>query len=146
MNVKEVYKQLLDDGFNIRISTYGSSMFPLITTGDKITISPGENFVIGNLIVFTRNDQMVCHRLVRAFEKGGIKYYQTQGDSFFGVDEPITSDQILGRVIKIERENVSLTRRTLIFIHPILKFSKLNAFVIAILIKLNAIFRLQNSH
>ena len=146
MNVKKVSKQLLDDGFNIRISTYGSSMFPLITTGDKITVSPGGNFVIGNLIVFTRNDQMVCHRLVRAFEKGGIKYYQTQGDSFFGLDEPVTVDQILGKVKRIEREHVSPARRILIFIHPILKFSKLNAFVIAILIKLNEIFRLQNSH
>jgi hypothetical protein len=121
-------------------------MFPLIKTGDKITISPGGNFCIGNLIVFTRDEQMVCHRLVRVFDKGGIKYYQTRGDSFFGLDEPVTSDQILGRVIKIEREKDSLARRILILIHPILKFSKLNAFVIAILIKRNTIFRLPNSY
>ena len=146
MNVKEVSKELLRDGYNVRVSTCGTSMFPLIKTGDKITISPGEYFCIGNLIVMTRDEQMVCHRLVRVFEKGGIKYYQTRGDSFFGLDEPVTVDQILGKVTRIEREDVSSARRSLILIHPLMKFSKLNAFVIAILIKLNAIFRLQNSH
>lgn len=144
--VKEVSRELLNDGFNIRISSLGSSMFPLIKTGDKITVSPGKNFVIGNLIVFTRDEKMVCHRLVRVFEKGGIKYYQTRGDSFFNFDEPVTSDQILGRVTKIERENVSLARRILLLIHPILKFSKMNAGVIVILIKLKAIFQSPRSH
>lgn len=138
--LKGVSEALLNDGFTVRISTRGPSMFPLIMTGDKITISQGEYLGIGNLILFKRNNQMVCHRLVRVFEKQGIKYYQTRGDSFLNFDEPVTSDQILGRVIKIERENVSLMRRILLLIYPILKFSKMNAFVIAILIKLRAIF------
>jgi hypothetical protein len=144
--VKEVPKKLLEDGFNIRISTLGSSMFPLIMRGDKITISPETSFGIGNLIVFRRGEQMVCHRLVKVFEKKGIKYYQSRGDSFFRLDEPITSDQILGRVTKIERENVSVLRRILLFVHPVLRFSKVNAFVIAILIKLKAVLPSPKSH
>jgi len=140
MKVKEASKELLDDGFNIRISTLGSSMFPLINTGDKITISPGKNFVIGNLIVFTRDEQMVCHRLVQVFEKGGVKYYQTQGDSFFSLDEPVTVDQILGKVIRIERDSVSISRRLLLFIHPVLRFGQLNAYVTSALMKIRSIF------
>lgn len=146
MKVKEVSKELLNNGYNVRISTCGPSMFPLIKTGDRITIRPVENFCIGNLIVFIRDRQMVCHRLVRVFEKGGIKYYQTRGDSLFGLDGPVTVDQILGRVTRIERENVSPARRVLLLLHPVLKFGRLNAHVIAILIKLNTIFRLQNSY
>jgi len=138
--VKDVSEELLNDGFNVRISTRGPSMFPLIKTGDKITITPGKCFGVGDIIVFKRDEQMVCHRIVRVFEKGGIKHYQTRGDSFFSLDEPITSHQILGRVTKIERENVSFLRRSLLLIHPILKFSKLNAFVITILITFKAIF------
>jgi hypothetical protein len=144
--VKEVHKKLLEEGFDIRISSLGSSMFPLIATGDKITISPEKSFVVGNLIVFTRGEQMVCHRLVKVFEKGGIKYYQARGDSFFCLDDPVTSDQILGRVTKIERENVSVLRRILLFVHPVLRFSKINAFVIAILIRLKAFLPSPQSH
>jgi hypothetical protein len=144
--LKGVYESLLSDGYNVRVSTSGPSMFPLIKTGDKITISPGKYFSIGNLIVFNRAEQMVCHRLVRVFEKGGIKYYQTRGDSLFSLDDPVTSQQILGRVTKIERENVSLARRIVLLIHPILKFRKVDAFAIAILIKLKAIFPSPKSH
>jgi hypothetical protein len=134
--------ELLDIGFDVCINTRGLSMFPLIYTGDRITVSPEKDLVIRDIILYKRDDQMVCHRLVRVFEKDGVKYYQTQGDSFFGLDEPVIAGQILGKVIRIERDNVSVARRILIFLHPVLKFSKLNAFVIAILIKLKAILRL----
>lgn len=144
--VKGVSKELLNDGFNVRISTRGPSMFPLIKTGDKITITPGKCFRVGDILVFKRDEQMVCHRLVRVFEKGGIKYCQTCGDSFFNLDEPITSHQIMGRVTKIERDDVSFVRRILILIHPVLKFSKLNASVIPILVKFKAIFTSPRSH
>ena len=144
--LKDVSEAILNDGYNVRVSTRGPSMFPLIKTGDKITISPAKCFGVGDLIVFKRDEQMVCHRLVRVFEKDGIKYYQTRGDSFFSLDEPVTSDQILGKVTKIERENVSLMRRILLLIHPILKFSKMNASFMAILIKLKAIFQSPRSH
>ncbi len=133
---KKISEKLLQDGFDVRINTRGPSMFPLISTGDKIIITPGKHFGIGALIVFRRGKQMVCHRLVNVFEKGGVKYYQTRGDSLFSLDEPVRSDQILGRVTKIERENVSFARRILLFIHPILKFGKANALVVAFLIRL----------
>jgi len=90
--------------------------------------------------VFKRDDQMICHRLVRIIEKKGMKYYQTRGDSFFGLDDPVSVDRILGRVVMIERENVSLPRRILLFIHPVLKFGRLNAFVVNALMKVRAIF------
>ena len=139
-------KELLNIGFDVCINTRGLSMFPLIYTGDRITVSPEKNPVIGDIIVYKGNDQMVCHRLVKVFENCGTQYYQTRGDSFFSLDEPVTSDQILGRVTKIERENVSLVRRILILIHPVLKFGKINALVIAMLIKLRAIFQSSKSH
>jgi signal peptidase I len=141
-----ISEDLLSNGFNVRINTCGLSMFPLLRTGDSITISPDQNPDIGDIIVFKRNDHMFGHRLAKVFEKKGVKYYQTRGDSFFGLDEPITSDQILGKVTGIERKNISFARRILILIHPILKFGKLNPFVIAILIKFKAIFPSPKSH
>lgn len=137
---KDISEDLLSSGTDVCIITRGLSMFPLIYTGDRITVSPEKSPSIGDLMVFKSNDQMVCHRLVRVFEKDGMKYYQTRGDSFFNLDEPITLDQILGKVIRIERENMSLPRRTLLFIYPALKFGRFNAFVINALVKLRAMF------
>jgi hypothetical protein len=53
-----------------------------------------KNIGIGDVIVSKRNDQMVYHRLVKVFAKGGMKYYQTRGDSFFNLDEPVALKQI----------------------------------------------------
>ena len=125
---------------DVRISTRGMSMFPLINTGDKITISPDKKLEVGNPIVFKRDGQMVCHRLVRIFEKDGSTCYQTRGDSFFGLDEPITLDQILGKVIRIERAHVSFPREILLFIYPALRYGRFNAFVINALMKIRAMF------
>jgi len=136
---KGISEDLLIDGFDVRISTRGPSMFPLIRTGDKITVNPEKNLNIGDIIVFKRDEQMVCHRLVKVFERDGIRYYQTRGDSHFNLDDPMTADQILGKVVRIERENVSLPRRILLLIHPALKFGRLNAIVISALIKIKNI-------
>ncbi len=132
--IKDVSTDLLEDGFDIRISTLGLSMYPLIRTGDKITIRPGKNFEIGDIVLFSRDDQFVCHRLVKAYEKSGIKYYQTRGDSFFGLDAPVTVEQVLGKVVRIERENVSLPRKILLFMYPAMRFAGINALAISALI------------
>jgi signal peptidase I len=134
IRVKGISGELLGSGMDVRVSTRGLSMFPLISTGDKITIHPEKDYEMGELIVFKRDGQMVCHRLVKVFEKDDVRYYQTRGDSFFGLDEPVTADQILGTVTKIDRGKVSFVRRMLLLLYPALKFGKLNAFLIAVLI------------
>lgn len=142
----DISEQLLRQGIDVRLPTFGSSMFPIITTGDRITVSPSKNLSIGDIILFKRGDELVCHRLIKIYEEGGIKYYQTRGDSFFHLDFRVTHNQILGKVVKIEREHVSLPRKILLLIHPILKFSKVNAFIIVILVKLKAILQPPKSH
>lgn len=126
---------LLRHGFDIRISTLGLSMFPLIASGDRIVITPQGEINIGDVIVFVRADAMVCHRLAHVFERDGIEYYVTRGDNCTDLDESVTSDQIVGKVIRIEREQVSLARRILLFAYPVLRFGRLNALVISGLTK-----------
>ena len=138
--VKNISEDLLENGFDVRMPAIGLSMFPLIRTGDRITVTPQKNFVIGDLIVFVREDNVVCHKLVKSFDKDGVMYYQTRGVSHFGLDEPVTVDQILGKVVKIERDNISLTRKSLLLIYPLLKFGRLNALLISVVIRIRGIF------
>jgi signal peptidase I len=143
--VKSISENLLNTGYDVRMNTFGLSMFPLIRTGDKITINAESNLHKGDIIVFERGEQMVCHRLVRVFEKDGIRYYQTRGDTSFGLDEPVTADQILGKIVRIERENVSLLRRILLFIYPLLGVGRLNAVVTTILIRVRKLLAFKKS-
>ena len=135
---KGISEDLLANGYNVRIKASGFSMFPLIWTGDKVTISPQKDVNIGDVIVFSRDGRMVGHKVVRIFEKSGNQYYQTRGDSFFRLDEPITAGRILGKVINIERGNVPLARRVLLLVYPALQFGCLNAIVISALIRIRS--------
>lgn len=143
--IKGISEELLRSGTNVRIKTRGFSMFPFINTGDRITISPEKNPAIGDNILFKKEDQMLCHRLVKIFEKNGIRYYQTRGDSFFHLDKPLTADEILGKVIKIERENISFARRILLFIYPLIGVGRLNALVITVLMRVRKLLAFKKS-
>ena len=136
-----ISEDLLSRGFNVRVTTRGSSMFPLIATGDRITISPDINPDIGDVIAYKSHGDMICHRLMKVFEKDGIRYYRTLGDNCSGLDEPVTSDQIVGKVTGIKRERVSLARRVLLFVYPVLRFGRLNVMVISALIMARNIFK-----
>jgi signal peptidase I len=131
-----ISEELLRNGVNVRIATRGSSMFPLIRTGDRITISPDTDMKIGDLVVFRRNGAMVCHRLVKIFEKEGTTHYQTRGDTVWGLDDPVLRHELLGKVIKIDMMSLSVARRTLLLIYPVIRHGRLNTVVLPALMKL----------
>ena len=143
---KGISEDLLANGYNVRIKTNGFSMFPLIWTGDKVTISPQKDVNIGDVIVFTRDGRMVGHKVVRIFEKNGIQHYQTRGDCIFRLDEPITAGRILGKVIRIERGNIPPARRILLLVYPALQFGYLNAILISALIRIRRYFLSATRH
>jgi SOS-response transcriptional repressor LexA len=136
MELKELSEDLLTNGYQVRVKARGFSMFPFISTGDRITISPGKDINTGDTIVFNRDGQVVGHKVVRVFEKEGIRYYQTAGDSSLRLDQPITVGEILGKVTGIERGKLSFPRRVLLLIHPVLCLGRLNAIVVSALIRI----------
>ena len=145
-NAKNISEHLLNDGFHVRVNTNGGSMFPVVSTGDRVVICRASNLKVGDIVVFKRKEEIVCHRLTKIFERDGIRHFQTQGDSFFGADEPITAGQIVGRVIRIDREKVSRARWALLLIQPLLRKGRLNAFVVSALIRMKKIICSCNSH
>jgi hypothetical protein len=136
MKLKDLSEDLLTDGYQVRIRASGLSMFPFISTGDRITISPPKDLTIGDIIVFNRGGQMVAHKLVRVFEKDGIRYYRTRGYSSFRLDQPVTAGEILGKVTGIERARLSFARRVLLFIFPAMRFGRLNSVLVSALTRI----------
>ena len=138
--LKYVTEDLLAEGIDVRISTYGQSMLPLIKTGERIIIAAEKKIGVGDIIVYKTVNAMVCHRIIRTYEDDGVRYFQARGDSFFRMDEPVTAAQILGKVIRIERDNVTISRRIFLLIYPILNRGRLNAVIINMLMRFGAIF------
>ncbi|MDP2157041.1 MAG: signal peptidase I [Nitrospirota bacterium] len=138
--LKNISEHLLGDGFNVRLNTRGFSMFPLIRTGDRIIIKSVRSPALGDVIVFKKNDELVCHRLRRIFVENGTTFLQTKGDNQFKPDEPITSSEILGKVVEIDRGNVAFGRKMLLSCYPLLRFGNLNALFVSALIQIRELY------
>jgi len=105
-------REILNRGGDVRIPVVGSSMWPLIKTGDIIFIEPVdiEQISIGDIIVCRRGRRMVAHRLMKKYIDNGRTVLVTKGDTFCGFDSPFFSEDVLGKVRAIERR----TRRIMI--------------------------------
>lgn len=119
----------LAKGGYFKMKVKGSSMFPFIKEGDMITISPLKNSSVGlgKIVAFVGKNEsnLIIHRVVGR-SKGS---YLIKGDNAFGAKALTPSEDILGCVVKIERDDgrnirFGLGRERLI----IALLSKMNAF------------------
>lgn len=103
--VKDISQSLLSEGKTIRIKAHGYSMYPCIKPGSLILIEPVSNKGLprqGEIIAIRRENGLVVHRLTKIVRKNGILYYLARGDSNAFIDDPVTIDKIIGRIIKAE--------------------------------------------
>jgi len=101
--VKEIGLTLLEEGKILKVKAEGYSMFPVIKPGYVLLIEPlepGYEPQPGEIVAWKRDSGLVLHRLVRIFEKGGIRFFVTRGDSCALEDDPVTIGQIAGKVRK----------------------------------------------
>ena len=126
-DVLELSDLLLKSG-KVRLRITSRSMVPALRPGDEIFVDPVpvETLQTGNLILFEHGGQLICHRLVQVFTNGTLttqadavapgtqrgyrQVYEAQGRGGGYVathcDEPITREQVLGRVRAIRRRTV----------------------------------------
>jgi signal peptidase I len=103
--LKDIGFSLLTEGKTIRVKVEGFSMYPSIKPGSVIFIEPirqGAEPVAGEIIAWKKGPGFIVHRLVRCSEQEGRKYFITRGDSLMEEDDPVLSDQIAGKVVRIE--------------------------------------------
>lgn len=103
--VKELGFILLSEGKTLKVKADGYSMYPAIRPGTVIFIEPlsqGSMPAPGEIIAWKRESGLVVHRVVRIIKKENQTLFFTRGDSCTREDQPVTNDQIAGRVIRIE--------------------------------------------
>ena len=126
----ELIKEMLERGKQFRFRAFGASMFPMIRSGDILTIKPVEiaKLNIGD-VIFYNKDQPIAHRLIRKYKKDGSFIFITRGDFMPKSDPPIKAYNILGQVVRVERGNrviilnsrfMSKLNYLIILIHPLL--------------------------
>jgi signal peptidase len=82
----------------------GTSMWPALWPGDTVEIrtAPLNEIKIGDLAVFTRDDRIFIHRVIRN-TTGGAAILVTRGDALPVEDPPVRESELLGVASVIER-------------------------------------------
>lgn len=96
--IKKLYKPF-------EITVAGISMNPILYEGDVVTIQPQENYIIGDIVVFTyKYGELIIHRLIDIQD---VDYF-CKGDNSFRLED-ITKEQIIGKVIAVNRGSHFIT-------------------------------------
>jgi signal peptidase I len=89
----------------VRLRLAGISMLPTLWPGDLLTIEPVdiEQVTRGDLVLYTRENRLVVHRAVECVRGKGQCLWTTRGDALFRTDQPLSAEELLGRVVKVSR-------------------------------------------
>ena len=108
----ELITELLKDGYNVNFSAPGHSMYPTIMANENILVAPIDPAAVrmGDIILYRTNGSLIAHRvtLINKMNHNGINTYPDwsfilKGDASATYDEPVKDEQVLGKVISIER-------------------------------------------
>ena len=91
-------------GKSFELTVTGYSMNPVLYEGDTVTVSPGESYNIGDVLVYIYNgSELLIHRLIEI--KDGNFY--CKGDNALRM-EKIPADQIFGKISAIRRNGQNI--------------------------------------
>ena len=118
----ELLEETLNRGHSVRFPAPGDSMYPTICNGDIITVTPLEASSVtnGDIILYQHKSGVTVHRVMRILKRSGknsrsapkgpqdrslsekLQFFLL-GDAAIKYDDPICADQILGKVVSLER-------------------------------------------
>ncbi len=101
----ELAEEVIRKFGTVRLRVQGTSMTPAIRPGDTISIRRAHPREIepGEIIMYSRDGQMFAHRVLRRVHENGEMQFLTQGDRMLHPDPPVSAENLLGRVVLIER-------------------------------------------
>jgi len=100
----------LGSGKKIALRVSGRSMNPLIKKGNPVyveTCNPGA-LSMGDIVTFERDGLSVTHRVLWVMRRNNGTILLTKGDNEVIMDRPVSTDQVLGKVVAVKRGNQTL--------------------------------------
>ena len=107
-----VSAKLLAQGYSVRFSAPGTSMGATIRDGEAITVAPAEpeEITLGDIVAYRRGHQLIAHRVVRFGRRDRADgAFFVRGDAACTCDAPVAPEQILGKVVSVERRGRQLS-------------------------------------
>lgn len=124
----ELISDLLQDGYKVSFSAPGHSMYPTIMANETVLVKPIDCAAVrkGDIILYRDSGRLIAHRVVGINFHAGNVYsthpasvtqssilrlhhcFSLRGDASQSCDEPVKDEQILGKVISIERNGRSI--------------------------------------
>ncbi len=108
MNLSEaglkLFRKHLDISGTFEMTGKGTSMFPLITEGERCVFKSvsGQLLTPGKIYLYADDQgRFVVHRLI--YEKQSGLYLK--GDANLGMDPPVKADQVIGELIKVKKHS-----------------------------------------
>ena len=104
----ELSKDIFRKGKSARFQAKGWSMRPFIRDGDFIVVSPIENSSIktGNVVFYlTTENKVIVHRVIKKYKKDKDNRITMliKGDATFSSPEKVEMQNVLGKVVAVER-------------------------------------------
>ena len=114
----EITAELLRRGAYVRFRAIGASMQPTIEDGELITVAPmaPESVKRGDILLYQSESGVHAHRVVGRV-KGTVPllegdcpldHYLLRGDASVSCDAPVQLEQVIGRVVAVQRGGRSL--------------------------------------
>jgi hypothetical protein len=90
----------LGHGGSTELTMRGHSMSPALRDGDRLTVAPvaGE-LAVGDIVLMRWRGDLVTHRVIALADGKAV----TRGDACCTADPPLPVDEILGRVVAVQR-------------------------------------------
>lgn len=107
----EVSREILTRGARVRFQAHGGSMHPFIKNGDILEVEPvdKQKISLGDIIFYHAADRhMAVHRVIKKFFQNDKPVFITKGDSIIDCQEKVFLEEILGRVVGIERNGLKI--------------------------------------
>ncbi|MCZ6769898.1 MAG: signal peptidase I [Acidobacteria bacterium] len=116
--IRQLFIDLLREGYIIRSLAVGGSMSPCIKKGDLLVVKPMtlEEAGIGEIVAYRKDEShsvLTTHRVVQQRKDGERRYLITKGDRNVYRDFPLVSPvDVLGKVVGIERKGQLISLET----------------------------------
>jgi signal peptidase I len=92
----------------LELPSFGNSMYPLIQQGNICRFVNCQTTLLkkGDVILFyTKTGQLIAHRLVSIKIVKNQRFFQLKGDTNLGFDPLIGEDQILGKLVSVQKKH-----------------------------------------
>jgi signal peptidase I len=86
-------------------------MYPTIRENEPITVEPiaPQDVKVGDIVLYRFEESVVAHRVIRIeSRKGNGLRFILREDTWGTLDEPVEAEQILGKVVSVERAGRSI--------------------------------------